>query len=146
MNGFEDLVILLRLLGDPAAYEARLKELRSTMTAADERTAESQIERDKLEAERSRLEALSADLRRREATVLVIARKNEQDVAAIEVWRRQQRQAGLVSHMGTLTSEPDTTVDAPDPIYSSEADTVASAVPMPAIVHRGRGRPRRVSA
>jgi hypothetical protein len=140
MNGFEDLTMLLRLLGDPEAYKARLEELRSTIAAADAATAEAQVEQDKLATERSRLDAMSADLRKREAAVVLVQKQNEHDVAAVEVWRRQLRASRLVQHAGGLTSEPDDTPVDPDPITDRYAEPMTQAAVRTAPRHRSRAR------
>jgi hypothetical protein len=66
MSDFDDALILIRLASDPEGYKARLQELRSTIAAANEATAEAQVEQQKLASEQSRLAALAADLSKRE--------------------------------------------------------------------------------
>jgi hypothetical protein len=141
MSDFDDALILIRLASDPDGYKARLEELRSTIAAADEATAEAQVEQQKLATERLRLEAMLADLCKREAAVKLAVHQNASDLAAIHAWKRDRANDRLVKHMGGLTSEPDDTPVDPDPI----TDRYAESMTPPAAVraaprHKSRAR------
>jgi hypothetical protein len=135
MSDFDDALVLIRLAADPAAFKARIEELRSATAASDEATAESQVALQNLETEQRRLTALETAIRAREVTVGHAELKQAADLAAIDSFKREQRTGRLVQHMGGLTSEPDDTPAAPDPI----GDRFAPAMHEATQVRRPRG-------
>lgn len=135
MSDFAELMTLLELLGDPAKYKARLEELRTATAAMDESTAEAQVEQQNLAGERARLAKLESDIRAREVAAGHSELKQAADLATIEAFKRDQRASRLVQHRGGLTSEPDDTPDAPDPISDRYAPAMHEAL-------RGNPRPR----
>jgi hypothetical protein len=69
--------------------------------------------------------------------VKLAAHQNVRDLAAIQAWKRELANDRLVKHMGGLTSEPDDTPVAPDPITDRYAPSMRDA-------QAGRGRATRV--
>ncbi len=130
MNGFDDLMVLLRLVTDPEAMKARLQELQATIDAAAAKEAEAQAAHAELEAERSRLMKLDENSRARQVAVFVSEQKHESELEELKRWKRQHAPTRLVNvgPIGGLTKEPDTTELAPDPIDDphSEAMDLAS--------------------
>jgi hypothetical protein len=140
MNGFDDVMILLRLVTDPAATQARLDELQAAIQAAASKETEADAARDALEGERERLAKLEAALRERELKVHGAECKIESDVAELQSWRREQRASRLVEVAPGLTREPDDTPVDPDPITDRYAEPMTQAAVRAAPRHRGRAR------
>jgi hypothetical protein len=117
MNGFDDLMVLMRLVDDPKAHKARLLELRAAVDAAATQKGEAEAANAELEAERSRLTKLAADLREREVKVHLAENKIANDLTELQKWKRENAGNRLITvGPGGLTKEPDDTPNAPDPI------------------------------
>lgn len=150
LSAVGDLLALMRLIADPADVQSRLSQLAEATAKADNATAEVQVEQQNLDAKVAQLaaraaalDAQEADLRRREAEVKIAAIRNASDLQAIEAFRQKQRNLRLVQHGGGLTSEPDDTPDAPDPIFDQAAEPMTLA-PVPLLT--GRRGPRGAEA
>lgn len=116
MNGFDDCLTLLRLISDPDACKARLTELRAEIAAAAARQDEAAAAHDRLDVEREKLARLEASLREREVAVFESERRHKRELDALAKWKREHAGSRLIQHMNGLTSEPDDTPEAPDPI------------------------------
>jgi hypothetical protein len=128
MTDFDAVLALIALLADPAAAKARLAELQAVTAAADARIAEAAVAHAKsanaLADERAKLAKLEARLREREVAVFESERKHERALDELRKWKRESAPTRLVQHMGTLTSEPDTTQLSPDPFDDSMAENM----------------------
>jgi hypothetical protein len=141
MNGFDDAMILIRLVSDPEVHRIRLQELQATIDASAARQAEADSAHAKLETERSRLAKLADDLREREVKVHLAESKNESDLEEVRRWKREHTPSRLISvGPGGLTKEPDLTQNAPDPISDRYAEPMGK--PAAANVRRTSARVR----
>jgi hypothetical protein len=145
MNGFEDAMMLLRLVTDPETHKARLQELQAAIETAAARkaeadTAHAQLDA-KLDVERDRLAKLEAKLRAREVELFVSECKHEDALDELRKWKRD-RPSRLIQHMGGLTSEPDNTPVEPDPISDHYSEALDLA---PIATHAGSHKAARVS-
>jgi hypothetical protein len=107
MPDFDDAMLLIRLAADPAAFKARIEELRTATAAMDEATAESQVALQNLDAERHRLATLETAIRAREVAVKSDELRHAGDLAEIEAFRREQRSSRLESVGAGLTRDRD---------------------------------------
>jgi hypothetical protein len=145
MNGFEDAMMLLRVVSDPETHKARLQELQATIETADARkaaadTAHAELET-KLDVERDRLAKLEKSLRAREVELFSSERRHETLLNEMLRWKRERSHARLIQHMGGLTSEPDTTPVEPDPV----TDRFAEPMDLGAIATHAAPKAARVS-
>ncbi len=126
MNNFDDLMLLLRLVTDPAATQARLDELQAAIQAAVSKEAEADAARAALEGDRERLAKLEASLRERELAVFASEQKHGGELEALERWKRENGPLSRLIHLpGGLTQERDDTVErALDPISDPYAETM----------------------
>ena len=142
MNGFDDLMILLRLVTDPEAMKARLAELQSAIDASDAKAAEAHAAQAKLDTERTRLAKLDASLREREVIVFESERKHERELDELRKWKREHAQSRLVKvGFGDLTREPDLSEPGRDPIndpMAEEMDLAPAPPSRPVQTHRPR--------
>jgi hypothetical protein len=117
MNGFDDLMLLLRLVSDPEAVKSRLEELQAAGNAAAARQAEAVAAHGALEGERERLAKLEANLREREVVVYASEQRHAADLEKMRKWLRDHTPSRLIAvGPGGLMKEPDDTEIAPDPI------------------------------
>jgi hypothetical protein len=117
MNGFDDLMTLIRLVDDPKAHKARLQELHAAIEQAALREAEANAAEAALEAEKSRLTKLEKAVREREVTVHIAENQIASDLEELQKWKRESRESRLITvGPGGLTKERDDTPNAPDPI------------------------------
>lgn len=140
MSDFDDALVLIRLAADPAAFKARIEELRTATSAMDESTAENQVALQNLESEQRRLAQLEAAIRAREVAVGSAELKMAADLEEIAAFRRAQRASRLETvGPGGMTRDRDTSEPAiPSPF--TLADPNPNEVSNPAATNTRRSR------
>jgi chromosome segregation ATPase len=123
---FSAVLSLITLLADPAAAKARLQELRAAQDALLEQEISANSVIASHRAERAKLDAEAAAVRKREIAVSQQESRLATDRDEIERWKRDQRASRLVEVAPGLTREIDDTENEPDPITNRFAEPMGT--------------------